>query len=150
MITEEQGKKIAEASKTWLGTRHINGARVKGVGVDCGMLLIAALEDSGTIEKDSIPIRPYSKEWHLHHSEEWFLFYVQEHCDKVDNLRPGDFLMYQYGRCVSHAAVYIGNGMVCHSVIDQGVILTDINDVMFLDAKGRSRLRGIYRYRGDE
>ena len=150
MITEEQGKKIADASKTWLGTRHINGARVKGVGVDCGMLLIAALEDSGTIKKDDIKIKPYSNEWHLHHSEEWFLFYVQEHCDKVDYMHPGDFLMYQYGRCVSHAAVYIGNGMVCHSVIDQGVILTDINDVMFLDAKGHSRLRGIYRYRGDE
>lgn len=149
MITEEQGKKIAEAAKSWLGTQHINGARVKGHGVDCGMLLIAALEDSGTIEKNGIPIKPYSNEWHLHHSEEWFLFYVQEYCDQVEDLKPGDFMMYQYGRCISHAGVYIGNGVLCHSVIGQGVILTELNDVMFLDAKGKSRLRGIYRFRGE-
>lgn len=44
MIT---GKEIAKAALPWLGTPHVNQARVRGRGVDCGMLLIAALEDSG-------------------------------------------------------------------------------------------------------
>ena len=60
-----KGSAIAKAAMEWLGTPHINNAKVKGVGVDCGMLLIGALEDSGAIEKDSIQIKPYSNEWHL-------------------------------------------------------------------------------------
>ncbi len=150
MVTFEQGKLIADAAKTWLGTPHVNNARVKGIGIDCGMLCYAATEDAGLIKRDSIKVRPYSNEWHLHHSEEFFLEYIKTYCDPVDEseLQPGDFLLYQFGRCISHAAIYIGDGVVCHAVVSQGVVLTGIDDVMFLDAKGRSRLRGIYRYRG--
>ena len=146
-----EGKKIAESARGWLGTPHINGARVKGKGVDCGMLLIASLEDAGLIEKDSIEITPYSNEWHLHHSEEWFLQYVSEHCDKVDELQEGDFILYQYGRCISHGAVYVGDNVVCHSLVNAGeVVLTDMNDVMFVDKKGASRAKGYFRFRGCE
>lgn len=143
------GKDIAKAACEWIGTPHVNNAKVKGIGVDCGMLLIAALEDSGTIKKDDIKIKPYSNEWHLHRDEEWFKSYVEQYCDKVDDLQVGDFLLYQYGRCVSHGAVYIGNDTVVHALVDRGVILSNINETMFLDAKGKSRLRGIYRYRGE-
>lgn len=143
------GKDIAKAACEWIGTPHVNNAKVKGIGVDCGMLLIAALEDSGTIKKDDIKIKPYSNEWHLHRDEEWFKSYVEQYCDKVDDLQVGDFLLYQYGRCVSHGAVYIGNNTVVHALVDRGVILSNINEIMFLDAKGKSRLRGIYRYRGE-
>ncbi len=143
------GQKIADAAKEYLGTPHVNQAKVKGKGVDCGMLLIAALEDAGAVEKNAIEIAPYSNEWHLHHSEEWFKRYVETHCDKVDDLQVGDFVLYQYGRCVSHGAVYVGNNVVCHSLVNQGCVLTDMDDVMFYDRKGKSRVRGYYRYRGD-
>ena len=148
-ISAEDGKKIADAAMTWLGTPHINNARVKGKGVDCGMLLIGAVEDAGLMPKNSVEIAPYSNEWHLHHSDEWFLNYVKKYCRKVRKPRPGDILLYQYGRCVSHGAIYIGNDRVIHAVIQQGVILSDIHEVQFVDAKGRSRLRGIYRYNGN-
>lgn len=150
MITEAQGKKIAAAARSWLGTEHINNARVKGVGVDCGQLLIAALEDSETIRKNEIAVKPYSNEWHMHRSEEWFKFYIEAYCKKisVQDIRPGDFLLYQYGRCCSHAGVYIGDNIICHAVVDQGVILTELDDVMFYDRHGNSRLRGVYRYNG--
>lgn len=146
------GEKIAAAARSWLGTPHVNQARVKGIGVDCGMLLIGALEDAGLIDKGAIKIDPYSNEWHLHHSEEWFLSYVKKYCIPVTetDMAIGDFLMYQFGRCVSHGGIYIGDNQIIHAVIDQGVILSDLNDVMFLDAHGRSRLRGIYRFKGVE
>lgn len=146
------GEKIAAAARSWLGTPHVNQARVKGIGVDCGMLLIGALEDAGLIDKGAIKIAPYSNEWHLHHSEEWFLSYVKKYCIPVTetDMVIGDFLMYQFGRCVSHGGIYIGDNQIIHAVIDQGVILSDLNDVMFLDAHGRSRLRGIYRFKGVE
>jgi cell wall-associated NlpC family hydrolase len=142
-----QGEKIAEAAKKWLGTPQINNAKVRGVGIDCGMLLLASTEDAGLIAKDSVKVEPYSNEWHLHRSEEWFLHYVEQHCEKVTDLKAGDFLLYQYGRCISHGAVYVGDGMVVHALVNQGVIMSNMNETMFYDAKGRSRLRGIYRFK---
>jgi len=146
----KQGEAIAKAAMSWLGTPHINNAKVKGAGIDCGMLLIAATEDAGYIQRDSVKVRPYSNEWHLHRSDEWFKRYVEEYCDKVTDLQVGDFLLYQYGRCISHGAVYVGNGNVVHALINQGVVMTGMNETMFLDAQGKSRLRGIYRFRGDK
>lgn len=144
------GEKIAAAAMSWLGTPHVNQARVKGIGVDCGMLLIGALEDAEMIAKGAIAVAPYSNEWHLHHSEEWFLSYVRKYCEPVAerDIAVGDFLMYQYGRCVSHGGIYIGHHQIIHAVIEQGVILSDLNDVMFLDCHGKSRLRGVYRFKG--
>ena len=151
MTCIDQGKKIALAAAEWLGTPHINGAKVKGKGVDCGMLLIACTEDAGLLKKDSIKVPTYSPEWHLHHSEEWMKSYLEKYCEKVteEELQQGDFLLYQYGRCCSHAGVYVGANAVIHALIDQGVVAAPYNDVMFMDKKGRSRLRGIYRYKGD-
>lgn len=148
MITEDEGKKIAAAALAWLGTPHVNGARVKGHGIDCAKLCMAATEDAGLMEYDTIQTGAYSNEWHLHQNGEKMLGYFQKYCSPVDTMRAGDFLLYQYGRCVSHAGVYIGNNTICHSLVGHGVILSDVNDVMFLDAKGRSRLRGVYRYNG--
>lgn len=144
------GEKIAKAAESYIGTPHVNGAKVKGAGIDCGMLLIASLEDAGIIKKDSIKVAPYSNEWHLHHSDEWFLSYVRKYCKKaaVEDAKPGDFFMYQYGRCISHAGVYIGDGIIVHAVVDEGVIMSNINEIMFLDAHGHSRLRGVYRFKG--
>lgn len=45
------GEKIAKAAESYIGTPHVNGAKVKGAGIDCGMLLIASLEDAGIIKK---------------------------------------------------------------------------------------------------
>lgn len=143
------GERIAKAALPWLGTPHVNQARVRGIGVDCGMLLIGALEDAGIVERDAIKIAPYSNEWHLHHSEEWFLSYVRQYCDRISeaDMAAGDFLLYQFGRCVSHAGIYLGQGRIIHAVVDQGVILSDLTDIMFLDGHGASRLRGVYRFR---
>ena len=150
MLTAEEGKEVAAAAKGWLGTPHVNNARVKGRGVDCAQLLVGALEDSGNMPENTVHVAPYSNEWHLHRSEEKLLKQVQARCREVSlaTIQPGDFLLYQYGRCVSHAGVYCGDGVVCHALVEQGVVLTDIHDVMFFDARGRSRLRGVYRYNG--
>lgn len=73
----KDGEKIVQAALKWLGTPHVNQAKVRGKGVDCGMLLVAATEDAGLIKRDSISVTPYSNEWHLHRSEEMFLKYIK-------------------------------------------------------------------------
>ena len=148
------GEMIADAAKKWIGTPYQNNTMVHGVGVDCSYLLVAALVDSGLMKRDAIEIENYSNEWHLHRSEEKYLKYVQKVADEVDMTSPikeGDFLLYQYGRCISHGAIYVGNNLVVHAFVDLGVIYSSIDDVLFYDAKGRSRLRAVYRFRkGDK
>ena len=150
MNTLTTGERIAKAATAWLGTPYVNNSMVKGVGVDCSYLLVAALLDSGVMKADNLQIENYSNEWHLHRSEEKYLKYVQQVADEVKEGAPleiGDFLLYQYGRCISHGAIYIGKGLVIHSFVDYGVIISKLDDVLFFDKKGRSRLRAVYRYR---
>ena len=148
---ESTGQKIANAAISWLGTPYQNNAMVRGVGVDCAYLLVAAVVESGLMPKDKLNIEDYSNEWHLHHSEEKYLKYVEQVADKVelenDILEIGDFLLYQFGRCISHGAIYIGNGLVIHAFVDYGVIFSKLEDVIFNDSRGRSRLRAVYRFR---
>lgn len=143
-------EKLADAAMNWLGTPYVSGARVRGAGVDCGMLLLGAAEDAGLVARGSVSIAPYSNEWQLHHSEEWFYRYVARYARKIPlaDIRRGDILLYQYGRCISHGAIYEGEGRVIHSLVDQGVVLSDMDDVMFKDARGRSRLRAVMRIMG--
>jgi hypothetical protein len=143
---------MVKEAYTWLGTPHRNFAKIKGVGVDCGMLLIGVLEGAGKVKKDTIEIQPYSNEWHLHHSDEWFKGYVAKYCDEISpaDIQPGDFILYQFGRCCSHGAVYVGNNMIIHAVVEQGVILSRMDDVMLFDAHGKTRLRYVYRFRGNK
>ena len=75
---------------------------------------------------------------------------MQQVADEVKEGAPleiGDFMLYQYGRCISHGAIYIGKGLVIHAFVDYGVIISKLDDVLFYDKKGRSRLRAVYRYR---
>ncbi len=140
---------LVKEAYDWLGTPHVNQAKVKGRGIDCGMLLIACLEGAGYIKEGAIEVPPYSNEWQLHRSDEWFLHVVEKYCDEVPlaEIQPGDFLLYKYGRCVSHGGIYVGHGWIVHAQLQQGVILSEMNDVMFLTAKGESRLYGVYRFR---
>lgn len=98
---------MVKEAYTWLGTPHRNFAKIKGVGVDCGMLLIGVLEGAGKVKKDAIEIQPYSNEWHLHHSDEWFKGYVEKYCDEISpaDIQSGDFFvsvwpLLQPWRCV--------------------------------------------------
>ena len=151
MNTLTTGERIANAAIEWLGTPYANNSMVKGAGVDCSYLLVAAVVDSGLMKADRLQIENYSNEWHLHHSEEKYLKYVEQVADKVDLdndiLEIGDFLLYQFGRCISHGAIYIGNGLVIHAFVDYGVIFSKLEDVIFNDSRGRSRLRAVYRFR---
>ena len=54
-----------------LGTPHHNGARIKGVGADCGQFPLAVFAACKLIP-DVIPER-YSAQFYLNRSEEWYL-----------------------------------------------------------------------------
>ena len=140
---------VTEARK-WIGTPYHSGARVIGVGVDCGQLLIGVYENAGVIPAGDCEPGAYAFDWHLHRSEEKYLHWVQKYCDIIDgDPLPGDIAVFQFGRCVSHAGIVTEWPRIIHAYVDMGVIESDINEALLCEPNGKSRLRGIYRARGD-
>ena len=93
---------VAEA-RSWIGTPYHNCADIKGVGVDCGMLLVRVFVDCGLCPP--FDPRPYPIDWHLHRSEERYLDFVFDRSAEVAEPQPGDVMVLRYGRCYSHGGI---------------------------------------------
>jgi cell wall-associated NlpC family hydrolase len=93
---------VAEARK-WVGTPYHCQGDVLGAGVDCGMLIVRTFVDTGLVPP--FDPRPYSDDWYLHRSEERYLGFVFERCKEVQAARPGDVVVFRYGRCYSHGGI---------------------------------------------
>lgn len=100
--SEQRARIVAEA-RSWLRTPYRNCADIKGVGVDCGMLIVRVFVDTGLCEP--FDPRPYAPDWHLHRSEERYLGFVFDRCCEVIEPQPGDVIVYKYGRCYSHGGI---------------------------------------------
>ena len=138
---------IAEAN-TWIATKYHPNARIKGVGVDCGQLLIAVYESAGIIPPGDCNPGYYPFDWHLHRSEEKYLSWIKRYCDTTEETPlPGDIAVFQFGRCVSHAGIVLEWPKIIHSYVGMGVIISDVNESI-LRKNGKSRLNAIYRPRG--
>lgn len=140
--------KVIEEAKTWLNTPYHGGAKIKGIGVDCGQLLIAVYENVGLLTAGECSPGHYSNEWHLHRSEEKYLGWVEKFCDPVTGEpQPGDIALFKFGRCVSHGGIVLEYPTIIHAYIGLGVVMSNINEAILCYENGKSRLYGIYRIR---
>lgn len=99
----QQRDRIVTEARKWIGTPYHNCADVKGVGVDCGMLIVRAFCDSDLCAP--FDPRPYPPDWHLHRGEERYLGFVFDHCAETQQPEPGDIVVFRYGRCYSHGGI---------------------------------------------
>lgn len=142
MNSEQRAAVVAEAM-SWLKTPYHHQAAVKGAGVDCAMILVEVYWKCGLIPH--IDPRPYPADWHFHRDTERYLGWLEKYADETDNPLPGDIATFQYGRCVSHAAIVVEWPIVIHAVKSHSqVIQSDVSTSEdMLD-----RLRKIYSLRG--
>ncbi len=126
MPTAEQVDKIIAAARAWVGTPYHHQGRLVGVGCDCIMLLCEVYHAAGLIPY--VDPRPYSRDWHLHHSEERYLAGIMDHAERVDTPQPGDIALYRFGRTVSHAAIVIDWPTIIHAWHATGVVIDDGNN----------------------
>ena len=75
--------KLIAAARSWLGTPYHHRARIKGVGADCGQLVIAAHVDAGLIEDFETGF--YTTDWHLHRFEDRYVEFVEQHLRRFDD-----------------------------------------------------------------
>ncbi len=127
MNEAEARKKIVKESLEWRNTPWHHEARMKGVGVDCGLLLLAVFENVGLIPHIVPP--HYGPDFMMHRGEEWYLGYVQKFADELTGgppYLPGDVLLYKHGRIYSHGAIVINWPRIIHaSAPDRRVIEAD-------------------------
>lgn len=122
--SEETAKRaeIVTEALSWERTPYHPNARLKGIGVDCAQYPAAVYEAVSLIPH----IAPeYSPQWMLHRDEEQFLGWVREYAREIarDQVGPGDFAIWKFGRCFSHGAIVIDLPEVIHAVIRGGGVI---------------------------
>jgi cell wall-associated NlpC family hydrolase len=131
-IEEKLGRPaiIAEA-RSWVGTAWHHMGRLKGIGVDCAMLLAEVYERAGVIGR--VYVEPYPMQWHLHRDDERLKEIVAGYAHEIlrADAKPGDMVLVKYGRAFSHGGIIVdGEGLtIVHAVNGSGVILEDISRV---------------------
>lgn len=104
-MEEETRKKLVEEARSWIGTAFHHEGRVKGAGVDCGMLLLEVFERVGLVPH--IEVKHYPHDFMLHRNEEWYLAIVSMHMQELNGgpYLPGDIILFKHGRVFSHGGI---------------------------------------------
>lgn len=133
LIQQEQALRqaIVQEALTWQGTPYHHQARIKGVGVDCVMLLCEVYQAVGLL--DPMDPRPYSSQWHLHHHEERYLNGILRYAKMVTQPKMGDVALFKFGRCFSHGAIIIGHRRLIHAYVGDGCFIHDMDEAPLQD-----------------
>jgi len=144
-MTKKQQQAVVSEAMTWVGTPYHRGAKIKGVGVDCGQFLIGVFEGAGYLQPGECDPGYYPHEIHLHRAEERYLEWILKFCTKVQNPQPGDIAMFRFGQSSSHSAIVIEWPKVIHSYVRMGVVVSSAEEALLCYPDGSSRLTGFYR-----
>lgn len=114
---------VAQKALEFLGTPYHHQAKVKGLGVDCGQLILAVAQELNLVSP-TMRVTNYSTEWHLHNTEEKMLNMLEQfNCVEKTTLEIGDIVCFKFGRVCSHLGIYLGEGQFIHARIDQGKVV---------------------------
>lgn len=134
-VESRQRAAVVEAARSWIGTPYHHAARVKGVGVDCAMLLAAVYEDAGLVSP--IEFQRYPPGWMLHRDAERLLDVVASRASLAEEPgAPGDLIVYRYGRAFAHGVIVVEWPIIIHAVQRAGVILDKVDGAQL---RGRAR-----------
>jgi len=114
---------VAEA-RSWIGTPFHHGARVKGAGVDCLMLLAEVYERAGVACHIEPPF--YVPDWHLHRDAERYMEGLLFYARPIDGSPlAGDIALFRFGRTFSHGAIVVEWPRLIHAYWAIGVVWGD-------------------------
>lgn len=105
-MTEDVRQRVVAEARSWVGTPYHNCADIRGVGVDCGMLLLRVYVNCGVFE--NFDPRPYPHDFHLHRGEEWYKRLLLERGRQVERPQLGDAILFRVGRIYSHGSIVVG------------------------------------------
>lgn len=115
---------VVAISRSWIGTKYVMGAGVKGAGVDCARYLAEVMIEAGFCERESLGL--YSHDWFCNTTEDRYLFGLLRHARKTlegicrgrpDNALPGCMALFKAVRSplFNHGAIVTEWPMVIHA-----------------------------------
>jgi cell wall-associated NlpC family hydrolase len=127
----KQREQVCVIAREWLGTAYHHMGRVKGAGVDCAMFPLEVYRAAGIVDDIAVPY--YPRDWMMHRSDEVYLAIVQRYAREISPAvssqqpvaRPGDFVLYHFGRCWSHGAIVLDWPLIIHALTSKGVLLAN-------------------------
>lgn len=135
-MTPEQTAAVIAEAESWVNTPYHDHGRLKGVGVDCAMLLLEVYNRTGIVTTDDPGF--YPSQFGLHHNEELFLGFVERHATEVVEPVPGGCVLFRYGRCYSHGGIMVSRTRLIHAVKrDRRVVYSDLTDTDLIDRRPR-------------
>lgn len=142
MTEQEQRDLVVKEALSWIGTPYHHQAMIKGVGVDCALILLSVYQTAGVLP-EKIEIPEYNKQWNLHRGSEKYINTILKYTTPTETPKPGDVALFKFGRLVSHSAILIDYPNVIHAMGGIGVFLDDMTDGAL-----RNRLHGFYTFWG--
>jgi NlpC/P60 family putative phage cell wall peptidase len=114
---------IVDIAHYWIDTPYHHQAKLKGVGVDCAMLIAGIAEE---FFDTTINTPVYSPEWHLHNKQEMMLEILDSfNCvpKELYKREPGDIITFRFGRVQSHLGILVENNEFIHARLDIGKVV---------------------------
>jgi cell wall-associated NlpC family hydrolase len=114
---------VVEEVKGWLKTPWHHEARIKGAGVDCGMLILGVYENLGLIPHVDPP--HYGPDFMLHRSDEWYIEIILKFADEIfkEPYLPGDAIVFKHGRIYSHGGIIVVWPLIIHASAPERCVL---------------------------
>ena len=133
MNQQSKNQSIIDEITSWIGTpwRHLQC--VKGQGVDCVQLIIGVAKNLGWLLPDYNSGK-YPRDYSLHNSESLLIEEIKKLCVEIkkEDIGIGDILVFVNGKSAGHIGFYVGDGLIVHAHIRQGVV----KDAISLFEKG--------------
>jgi hypothetical protein len=129
---------------SWLGTKYVDHAGLKGAGCDCAHLLARVYESIGAIEPVKIP--PYSPQQWLkkNYEDKTFLNIVLSYANEITEAEvlPADMVLYRVARSWTHGGIIIEwPRKVIHTLKHLGVCWTHGTNEGFVVRRPRRYFR---------
>jgi cell wall-associated NlpC family hydrolase len=129
----EQRAALVAAAKSWIGTRYVKGARLKGVGCDCATFLGEILIAAGLATSAEVygGLGVYHMDWFHHAAEERYMLRILRHAQKAmegvacksSRIDPGNLILARVAgsKKYNHGGIVLSWPLIAHALHDGGV-----------------------------
>lgn len=120
-LSPEQRQTVKDEAISWLNTKYHPLGRLKGIGVDCAMLIAEVYERAGVIEHCDPGF--YSANLAIHSHDDVFERFIRE-CGGVQTEAPdvGDVVMWRFGKSFSHGGILVTENRFVHAALAPGIV----------------------------
>lgn len=124
-ITKAVRAKVVEEALTWIGTPYHDMACVKGIGVDCAMLVFGVAKACGLTTLSVKDMPRYSPSMHVFNKSFLIDEIVKFGCVPVplNKAEPGDILLFEYHNTIAHAGIKVSDTELVHAVKRPGLVV---------------------------